>query len=360
MKKEVVLHSDPKAPISESFRTLRTNIQFMNTNKQMQTLLITSTLPGEGKSLITANLAVTFAQTGKKVVLIDADMRKGRQYDIFDIPSKPGLSNYLSGIDEKNMPIKENDLFHCIHRTETRNLFIMSSGSIPPNPSELLVSTQMADLLNELKTIFDIIIIDGTPSAVVTDSVILSRIVDATVIVASYKQTRKDNLERIVKNIQNVGGKITGIVLNKVPITGKSYEQSYYYGHTESLVPQEKNKKKKRKHGKEKEEPMINIPNETMIEEKGPSKEEIEQEIELMRLKLQNKELNEELQKKTTPKKGRGRPRKNPLFIEPVEKKKRGRPRKNPEETINYKKVKDERTRDILEQMNAFMENKDQ
>ena len=102
MKRELIVHQDPKSPISEVFRTLRTNIQFMNTKGKLKTILVTSTLPGEGKSWVSSNLAVTFAQAGKKVVLIDADMRKGRQYSIFEVSPRPGLSNYLSGIDESN------------------------------------------------------------------------------------------------------------------------------------------------------------------------------------------------------------------------------------------------------------------
>ena len=102
MKKELIAHQEPKSPISEIFRTLRTNIQFMNTKNKLKTILVTSTLPGEGKSWVTSNLAVTFAQAGKKVVLIDADMRKGRQYTIFGVSPIPGLSNYLSGIGVKN------------------------------------------------------------------------------------------------------------------------------------------------------------------------------------------------------------------------------------------------------------------
>ena len=107
MKKELIVQRDPKSPISEIFRTLRTNIQFMNTTNKLKTLLITSTLPGEGKSYVSSNLAVTFAQAGKKVILIDADMRKGRLYSIFDISPRPGLSNYLSGIDLEEGEEKE-------------------------------------------------------------------------------------------------------------------------------------------------------------------------------------------------------------------------------------------------------------
>ena len=232
MKKEVIAHRDPKSPVSEVFRTLRTNIQFMNTNNKLKTLLVTSTLPNEGKSWVTANLAVTFAQAGKRVVIVDADMRKGRQYAIFEVSPRPGLSNYLSGIDMNNGNEISDDLSNYIQDTQIPNLYIIPAGNIPPNPSELLISTKMVSLLDRLKELCDLIIIDGTPSELVTDSIILSRIVDSTVIVTAHKQTRKDDLQKIVTNIQNVGGKIAGIVLNKVPVSAKKYEQSYYYGST--------------------------------------------------------------------------------------------------------------------------------
>ncbi len=229
MRKEVIAHKDPKSPISEIFRTLRTNIQFMNASKKMKTILVTSTFPGEGKSWVTANLAVTFAQAGKKVVLIDADMRKGRQYVIFGASPRPGLSNYLSQIEmDENETVSEN-IVDYIQETEVDNLYLMPAGNIPPNPSELLVSAQMVQLLEELKNICDVVIVDGTPCELVTDSVILSRIVDSTIIVTAHKITKKDALERVVKNIQNVGGNLAGVVINKMPISGKKYEEKYYY-----------------------------------------------------------------------------------------------------------------------------------
>ena len=237
MKKELIAHRDPKSPVSEVFRTLRTNIQFMNTNNKLKTLLVTSTLPNEGKSWVTANLAVTFAQAGKKVVLVDADMRKGRQYTIFEVSPRPGLSNYLSGFDINTGEETSEDLANYIQETEIPNLYIIPAGNIPPNPSELLISTKMISLLDRLKEICDLIIIDGTPCELVTDSIILSRIVDSTVIVTAHKQTKKDDLQKIVTNIQNVGGKIAGIVLNKIPVSVKKYEQSYYYGSTAMTAP---------------------------------------------------------------------------------------------------------------------------
>lgn len=229
MKKEVITFKNPKSPISEVFRTLRTNIQFMNVNKKMKVLLITSTFPGEGKSWTASNLAVTFAQAGKKVVLIDSDMRKGRQYAIFGLSPKPGLSNFLSQVEIDDAGRLSENVSNYIQSTEIENLYVMTAGSVPPNPSELLVSAQMIRLLDELKKTCDIIIIDGTPSELVTDSVILSRISDSTVIVTAHKITKKDALERVIKNIKNVGGNIAGVVINKVPVSVRKYGEKYYY-----------------------------------------------------------------------------------------------------------------------------------
>ena len=229
-RKELIAQRDPKSPISEVFRTLRTNIQFMDTSKKMKILLLTSTFPGEGKSLVSSNLAVTFAQAGKKVILIDADMRKGRQYTIFGVSPRPGLSNYLSEIDIERP--EETDISMYLQKTEVENLLLMPAGNVPPNPSELLVSPQMTKLLEDLKQVCDLIVIDGTPCELVTDSVILSRVADATVIVTAHKETKKDNLARVIKNIQNVGGKLVGVVINKMPVSAKKYNEKYYYHST--------------------------------------------------------------------------------------------------------------------------------
>ena len=153
------MQRDPKSPISEIFRTLRTNIQFMSSNKELKTIVVTSTLPGEGKSWVSANLAIIFAQAGKRVILVDADMRKGRLHTMFQVDNIPGLSNYLSGIDEKNSD--EMDISKYIQKTEVENLLVMAAGNIPPNPSELLVSPQMVKLLEDLKDVCDIILLVG-------------------------------------------------------------------------------------------------------------------------------------------------------------------------------------------------------
>lgn len=230
MKKELIVQRDPKSPISEVFRTLRTNIQFMNAKNNLKTVLITSTMPGEGKSWVSSNLAVTFAQAGKKVILVDADMRKGRQYSIFGETPRPGLSNYLSEVGFEEDAADSNGIYNYIRETEIDNLYLIVAGDIPPNPSELLSSSQMIDLLQKLKEEFDVVIVDGTPSQLVTDALILARLVDSTVIVTASKQTKKEDLKKIVNNIKNIGGDISGVIVNKIPISPKKYEQSYYYG----------------------------------------------------------------------------------------------------------------------------------
>lgn len=242
MNKELVTYRDSKSPVSEMFKTLRTNIQFMNSDKQLKTLLVSSTLPGEGKSWTAANLAVTFAQAGKKVLLIDADMRKGRQFNIFGISPTPGLSNYLSGVNEEN--IDSFTLEDFVQKTEIENLFVMPAGNVPPNPSELLVSEKMLELNSLVKKIFDITIFDGTPSLIVTDAPILARMVDSTIIVTAHNETKIDNVAKVKKAIENIGGKVAGVVINKVPVTANKYENTYYYG---STMPALRGKRKKQK-----------------------------------------------------------------------------------------------------------------
>lgn len=235
MKKEIVTFQDPKSPVSEVFRTLRTSVQFANNKRGLRSLLITSTAPGEGKSWASANLAVAFAQAGKKVILVDCDMRKGRQYSIFNVSPTPGLSNFLSGINSNGEESSDNILSY-IRETEVENLYIITSGSVPPNPSELLVSEQMMQTVEELKTVCDLVIFDGTPSSLVTDAVIISRYVDTTLIISAYKTTKMDDLEKVKREIENVGGKIAGVVINKMPVSQKQYYSTYYYGNSNNAI----------------------------------------------------------------------------------------------------------------------------
>ena len=269
MKKEVITFKNPKSPISEIFRTLRTNMQFMNVNRKMQSILITSTSPGEGKSWIATNLAVTFAQAGKKVVIVDSDMRKGRQYAILGVTPKPGLSDFLSQEDA----ISSEKIRDYIQATEIENLYVMTAGTVPPNPSELLVSTQMIDLLDKLKKLCDIVIIDGTPSELVTDSLILSRIADSTIIVTAHKETKKDALKRVIKNIKNIDGRIAGIIINKIPVSAKKYGERYYY------------------YGKDETKKSIMIPNKKGLTLKNKETEQIEKFKKLEQMMKQDEQI---------------------------------------------------------------------
>lgn len=244
MGRDLIVDKDPKSPISEMFRTLRTNIQFMNTNKNLKTLLITSTVSGEGKTFIASNLAATFAQANKKVVLLDCDMRKGVLHNIFGTAPRPGLSNFLSGIGI-NGEESEEDLSKYIRETNIPNLYLLPSGNIPPNPSELIASEKMINLLRELSELCDIVILDGTPSLIVTDSVILSRFVDSTLLISSQNETKIDDLNKIKKDIDNVGGKIVGVVINKVGVSNKQIQDRYYYYGHKTNLPSVKKKYKK-------------------------------------------------------------------------------------------------------------------
>ena len=325
--KELIVQKDPKSPVSEVFRTLRTNIQFMNANKKLKTLLITSTFPGEGKSWVASNLAVTFAQAGNKVILIDADMRKGRQYTIFDVLPRPGLSNYLSGMDKKEE--EEPDISKYLQRTDVENLLIMTAGNIPPNPSELLVSDQMNKLLKDLKSVCDIVVIDGTPCELVTDSVILSRIVDSTVIVTAHKETKKDNLEKIVRNIKNVGGNLAGVVINKMPVSIKKYNENYYYASTTaSTIDPEFKKRKKETKEIVNEDKKNNL--DDLTDEIKKQSENFEKIIKKDSYKNNNKEDSE--------------------YEEKLDKKVES------EEDIEKEKKMQDRTNDILNQINTYLE----
>lgn len=240
---EIIFKTNPRSPLVESIKALRTNLQFMKTGKELQTILVTSTLPSEGKSWVSLNLAVAFAQTGKKTVIIDADMRKETLKYVFDFNMTSGLSNYLSGV---NMEEKQS-VYSILQKTEIENLYAITAGDIPPNPSELLLSEKMQTLFKELEEIVDIVIIDGTPSILVSDSVILSRLVNSTIIVSQYNKTKISDLKQVKENVEKVGGKIAGVVLNQVPIKGSVYEYGYGYGYygTAKL----NNKKKVGKYG---------------------------------------------------------------------------------------------------------------
>lgn len=233
MNKELIINNDPKSPVSEAFRSLRTNMQYLKNNSDTQTIVTTSTVQGEGKTWITTNLAVAFAQLGKKTLLIDSDMRVPRVHKIFEMDQYPGLSNYLSKISQTGRN-EDYTLDSVIKYSEIRNLALILAGSIPPNPSELLSSNRLQELIDEAKEKFDVIIFDGTPCLLVTDAIIISRLVDSTIIVTSNRKTKLDDLKEVKKRVENAGGHIAGVVLNRVKESSKKYESKYYYSSDKS------------------------------------------------------------------------------------------------------------------------------
>ena len=225
-KSDIINRENTKTYITESINTIRTNILYMNSTKNAKTILITSCMPREGKSWISTNIAVSFAETNKKVLLVDADMRKGRINKIFKVDNRAGLSNYLFNMNSD----VEKDVYlakEYIKETKIPNLHILTNGTIPPNPSELLASSNMKELLAILKSIYDIIIIDAPPCKLVSDSIVLSTIVDSSVIVTNSGNTKISDLKEIKKSINIVGGKIIGAIVNKAKIKGKKYSKKY-------------------------------------------------------------------------------------------------------------------------------------
>ena len=218
MENELIINSDPKSAMSESIRTLRTNLQFSSVDKKVKTILVTSSVPGEGKSFIAANLACAFANSGSKVLLVDCDIRKGRQHRIFASHNKKGLSNLL--LDDVRAVYSE-----YINETPINNLSVIFKGMTPPNPSELLNSDKNKQLISILSENYDVVIFDGAPIVGIPDSLIMSTLVDGVIIVTACKETSISILEDTKRNLQNVNANILGVVLNRV--TGKN---SKYYG----------------------------------------------------------------------------------------------------------------------------------
>lgn len=222
-KVELLVQKYPKSVVSESIKTLRTNLQFSSVDSELKTILVTSSIPGEGKSFISANLAISFTQTDKKVLIVDCDMRKGRQHRIFKLSNTKGLSNLL--IDDMT------NYKDYINKTSIKNLYIITRGTVPPNPSELLNSNKNSELIKILRSKFDIIIFDGVPCNGLPDSIIMSKLVDKVLIVSSESVTPRSVLESTKKQLKNVEAPVAGDVLNNVNRKNSKYGKYYgYYG----------------------------------------------------------------------------------------------------------------------------------
>ena len=221
--KDLVITKNPKSLFAESIRSIRTNLAFSSLDKEVKVIMNTSPEAGDGKSFITANLAVAYAQEGKKVLLIDADLRRGRQHQIFNINNftNMGYSNLI-------LNYKENTrIGRYIINTENNNINLLPTGPTPPNPIELLASDKNKRLLNKLKERFDIIIIDCPPVIGLSDTLIMTQYSDANIVVVSNKKTKVELLNRVKKNFEQVNAKISGVIINKVPVKGNNYYSSY-------------------------------------------------------------------------------------------------------------------------------------
>jgi capsular exopolysaccharide synthesis family protein len=220
-KRYLITAANPKSPISETYRALRTNIDFSSIDKQLQVIMITSAGPGEGKSTTAANLAVSYAQSDRKVLLVDADLRKPTEHHFFQLSNRFGLSSYIS---------QQTSLKDVIQDTNVPNLFAITSGPIPPNPAEMMASKRMSDLLEQLRQQFDVILIDTPPVLAVTDAQIVASKSDGVIMVIDYGKVKRDIAAKAKKALEHVNARILGVAMNNVKRKSGDGTYYYYYG----------------------------------------------------------------------------------------------------------------------------------
>jgi capsular exopolysaccharide synthesis family protein len=219
LKRRLLAHNSPKDPVAEQYRTIRTNIQFSGADQDIKSLILTSSGTAEGKSTTASNLAAVYAQQGLKVLLIDADLRKPTVHYTFRLENHAGLTNVLT---------RQSTLGQAVQETKVRDLYVLTSGPIPPNPSELLASHQMEELLKEMKQQFDMVIFDTPPILAVADAQILANQVDASILVVSSGKTEKEAALKAKELLVHAKSKLLGVVLNNRKADSGNYY--YYYG----------------------------------------------------------------------------------------------------------------------------------
>ena len=221
MKEELVIHNKPKSNISEDIRTIRTNLMFTSSDEESQVILVTSSIPGEGKSFISSNLATAFAQTDETTLLIDCDLRLGRIHKIFGVSNDKGFSNLLASQSVVNCA-------DFIKKTPIPNLYVIPRGTVPPNPSELLNSTNTKRVINFLRENFSRIVFDGVPINGLPDSLIMASLVDRVVLVTAVGYTKIDELMEAKKALEKIDANIAGVVVNRVNQTKRGKYSNYY------------------------------------------------------------------------------------------------------------------------------------
>ena len=221
---------NPRLDYVEAFKVLRTNIQFSKQMLNKKTIAVSSCFPGEGKSWVASNLAIAFSKADYRVLVVDADLRKGVQHLKFEVNRKPGL---IQLIKSKDAIEGFESCKKYITKTKFKNIYLLPSGGNISDSSELLLSNKIQYIIDSLKGAFDIIIFDSTPGALVSDASVLSRMVDSNIIVIESEKTRIRDLKKVKNSIENVGGGISGVVINKV--NNKKSKDYYYYGYKENL-----------------------------------------------------------------------------------------------------------------------------
>ena len=222
---KLITVAHPKSPISEQFRTIRTNINFMAIDKPIKTLAMTSANVSEGKSTVTDNVAVVWAQTGQRVLLIDADLRRPTLHTTFNKSNQEGLTTILTS------GTNSIDLRQIVQPSGVENLDILTSGPVPPNPAELLNSQRMKTLIESVKSVYDMVIVDVPPMLEVTDTQVLSHYLDAIVLVVKEGQTQKLAVKRAVELLNLAHANLLGYVMNDVNTDGDAgYGYGYGYG----------------------------------------------------------------------------------------------------------------------------------
>ena len=222
MMERLVTHANPRSPVAESYRSLRTNLAFARARQNIKTLVLTSPGPADGKSTTVANLAITFAQQGQRTLLIDGDLRRAVLDKTFSVPRSPGLTEVIVG---------QAELEAAVNATDVENLFVLGSGQFPPNPSELLGSNAMANVIREAREQFDVVLFDSPPLLAVTDAAVLSTMVDGTILVVRMGSTARQAVRRALGQLHAVHARVLGAVMNDVDLRKSAYYGGYGYAY---------------------------------------------------------------------------------------------------------------------------------
>ena len=223
MLKKLITKINPKSPISEAYRSIRTNIEFSNIDKEIKTIVVTSSQQNEGKSTVIANLAVSFAgMENKKILILEGDLRNPTVHRLFNISNTHGITDILTG---------QKSFDECVHKTEIEGLEVLTCGKMPPNPAEMLASNKMKALIESLKDYYDYIFIDSPPIGIITDAGIISTYADGTILVVASKEVDIEMAQISKDRLEKVNANILGVILNKFEEANGAYGYyNYYYG----------------------------------------------------------------------------------------------------------------------------------